>query len=291
LKKRIQPHLRLGEGDVEAVAFIAGDPNRVPRIAEKMKDPVELSRHRGLVSYRAHTPGGVGVTVATSGMGTPSTLIVVEELAKLGAKCIIRIGTCGGVNPQMNTGDVLIPYGAVRDDLCSTNYAPLQYPAVASPEVYQGLLASISTLLPASRVRTGIVWATDIYYDRRDGNPLDLWTRCGVQGIEMESSLLFVFAQTQKIKAGSILACDGNLHRDPKLEQKDESEKSGEQSPLLVEAVDKEIEAAIRAVDSLYSAKGSSMGSHELRSRATTALGGNESLRPEDAKAGRKNNR
>jgi uridine phosphorylase len=277
LKQRIQPHIRLGEGDVEAVAFIAGDPNRVPRIAEKMKDPVELSRYRGLVSYRAYTPGGVGVTVATSGMGTPSALIVVEELAKLGAKCIIRIGTCGGVNPQMNTGDVLVPFGAVRDDLCSTNYAPMSYPAVASPDVYQALLASISALLPANRVRVGIVWSTDIYYDRRDGNPLDVWTRCGVQGIEMESSLLFVFAQTQGIRSGSILACDGNLHRDPKLEQKDESEKSGEQNPLLVEAVDKEIEATIRAVDELYASK--------------TAAVEQRSLPLREARAGRKNNR
>jgi uridine phosphorylase len=277
LKQRIQPHIRLGEGDVEAVAFIAGDPNRVPRIAEKMKDPVELSRYRGLVSYRAYTPGGVGVTVATSGMGTPSALIVVEELAKLGAKCIIRIGTCGGVNPQMNTGDVLVPFGAVRDDLCSTNYAPMPYPAVASPDVYQALFASISALLPANRVRVGIVWSTDIYYDRRDGNPLDVWTRCGVQGIEMESSLLFVFAQTQGIRSGSILACDGNLHRDPKLEQKDESEKSGEQNPLLVEAVDKEIEATIRAVDELYASK--------------TAAVEQRSLPLREARAGRKNNR
>jgi uridine phosphorylase len=277
LKKRIQPHIRLGEGDVEAVAFIAGDPNRVPRIAEKMKDAVELSRYRGLVSCRAYTPGGVGVTVATSGMGTPSALIVIEELAKLGAKCIIRIGTCGGVNPQMNTGDVLVPFGAVRDDLCSTNYAPMPYPAVASPDVYQALLTSISALLPANRVRVGIVWSTDIYYDRRDGNPLDVWTRCGVQGIEMESSLLFVFAQTQGIRSASILACDGNLHRDPKLEQKDESEKSGEQNPLLVEAVDKEIEAAIRAVDRLHASKPAAV---EERS-----------LPPREARAGRKNNR
>lgn len=277
MKKRIQPHIRLGEGDVEAVAFIAGDPNRVPRITERMKDAVELSRYRGLVSYRAYTPGGVGVTVATSGMGTPSALIVVEELAKLGAKCIIRIGTCGGVNPQMNTGDVLVPFGAVRDDLCSTNYAPLPYPAVASPDVYQALLTSILALLPANRIRVGIVWSTDIYYDRRDGNPLDVWTRCGVQGIEMESSLLFVFAQTQGIRSGSILACDGNLHRDPKLEQKDESEKSGEQDPLLVEAVDKEIEATIRAVDRLYASKSAAVEQRSLPLR--------------EARASRKNNR
>ncbi len=253
MKKRIQPHLRLGEGDVNQVVFIAGDPNRVPRIAGKMKDPVELSNHRGLVSFRAYTPKNVPVTIATSGMGTPSTLIVVEELARLGAECIIRIGSCGGVNPDIKTGDVVVPYGAVRDEISSTNYAPMQFPAVASPEIYSALLKEMKELLPNERVYVGIVWSTDIYYNQREDDHLGRWTRAGVQCVEMESSLLFVFAQTKGIRAGSILACDGNLHHNPKGEQKDEKEQSGEQHPLLQEALDKEIEAAIKAVDSLYS--------------------------------------
>lgn len=253
MKKRIQPHLRLGEGDVDQVVFIAGDPNRVPRIANKMKDPIELSSHRGLVSYRAYTPQNVPVTISTSGMGTPSTLIVVEELARLGAKCIIRIGSCGGVNPDIKTGDVVVPYGAVRDEITSTNFAPMQFPAVASPEVYSALLREIEALLPQDRIYVGIVWSTDIYYDQREGDHLRRWTQAGVQCVEMESSLLFVFAQTKGLSAGSILACDGNLHHDPKGEQRDDKEQSGEQDPLLQEALDKEIKATIKAVDSLYS--------------------------------------
>lgn len=255
LKKRIQPHIRLGEGDVAKIVFIAGNPDRIPKIAAKMKDAEELAYYRGLRSYRAFTPKGVEVTIATSGMGTPSTGIVIEELAKLGAEVFIRIGSCGGVNLNVKTGDVVVATGAVRDDLTSSNYAPLAYPAVATPEIYSALLAALKDLLPPDRIHAGIVWSTDIYYDQREGNILDRWTRAQVQCVEMESSLLFVFAQTKGLQAGSILACDGNLHSDPKGEQTDESEASGEQHPLLVEAVSKEIEAAVKAVDELFASK------------------------------------
>ncbi|MFX1577242.1 MAG: nucleoside phosphorylase [Promethearchaeota archaeon] len=252
MKKRIQPHIRLGEGDVADVVFIAGNPDRVPKIAAKMKDAKEIGNYRGLVSYQAYTPKGVEVTVATSGMGTPSTHIVIEELANLGAKIFIRIGSCGGVNPEIKTGDVVVATGAVRDELTGTNYAPLEYPAVATAEIYSSLLTAIWELLPADRIHAGIVWSTDIYYNHRGAHILDQWTRANVQCVEMESSLLFVFAQTRGLQAGSILACDGNLHGDQKGEQKDETEQSGEQNPLLNEAISKEIEAAIKAVDELY---------------------------------------
>jgi uridine phosphorylase len=252
MKKRIQPHIRLGEGDVAEVIFIAGNPDRVPKIAANLKDAEEVGNYRGLVSYRGYTPKGVEVTVATSGMGTPSTHIVTEELAKLGAKVFIRIGSCGGVNPNVKTGDVVVATGAVRDELTSLNYAPIQYPAVATPEIYSALLTAIWGLLPSDRIHSGIVWSSDIYYDQREGGILDRWTRAQVQCVEMESSLLFIFAQTRGLQAGSILACDGNLHSDQKGEQADETEQTGEQNPLLVEAITKEIEAAIIAVDELY---------------------------------------
>lgn len=242
----------MGEGDVADIVFIAGNPDRVPKIAAKMNEPTEIGNYRGLVSYQAFTPKGVEVTIATSGMGTPSTHIVVEELAKLGAKVFIRIGTCGGVNPIIKTGDVIVATGAVRDELTSSNYAPLEYPALATPELYLALLNAIQDLLPPERVHVGIVWSTDIYYDQREEDILRRWTRAQVQSVEMESSLLFVFAQTRGLQAGSILACDGNLHGNQKSEQADEMELSGEQNPLLVEAVQKEIEAAIKAVDILY---------------------------------------
>ena len=80
---------------------------------------------------------------------------------------------------------------------------------------------------------------------------LDIWTRANVKCVEMESSFLFIFAQTRGLEAATIVACDGNLHTGQKVEQSDESEKTGEQDPLMVEAVEKEILATVSAIDKL----------------------------------------
>jgi uridine phosphorylase len=253
LKRRVQPHLRVGEGDVEKVTLIAGNPDRVPIIASKFKDSEEVARYRGFVTYRAYTPeGGIPVTISGTGIGTPSTHICIEELANLGTETIIRIGSCGGIDPSVKTGDVVVPTGCVRDERTSLNYAPLEFPAVATPKWQITLHDEIKKLLPDERVHQGICWTSDVYYLDRMQNVLDLWTRANVKCVEMESSLLYVFATTKGLSAASILACDGNLHGAQKTEQTDESEESGEQNPLLVEAVEKEIEATVNAIDRIY---------------------------------------
>ena len=253
MKRRIQPHLRVGEGDVEKVTLIAGNPDRVPVIASKFKDGEEVARYRGFVTYRAYTPkGGIPVTISGTGIGTPSTHICIEELANLGTETIIRIGSCGGIEPSVKVGDVVVPTGCVRDERTSLNYAPLEFPAVATPEWQITLYDEIKKLLPADRVHQGVCWTSDVYYLDKLKDVLDLWTRANVKCVEMESSLLYVFAATKGLSAASILACDGNLHGAQKTEQTDESEESGEQNPLMVEAVEKEIEATVNAIDRLY---------------------------------------
>ncbi len=252
MKRRIQPHLRVGEGDVEKIVLVSGNPDRVPTIASKMKDEEEVARYRGFVTYRAYTPGGVPVTISGTGIGTPSTHICIEELANLGMEVVIRVGSCGGIDPNVTTGDVVVPTGAIRDERTSLNYAPLEYPAVASPVWHNALYDEILKLLPADRVHRGMCWTSDVYYVNPELNPLDMWTKAQVKCVEMESSFLFVFASTRGIDAASILACDGNLHGAQKSEQTDESEESGEQDPLLVEAVDREIQATVRAIDRIY---------------------------------------
>ncbi len=251
LKKRIQPHLRVGEGDVEKIVVITGNPDRVPVIASRMKDPEEVSRYRGLVTYRAYTPKGNAITISGTGMGVATTHICVEELAKLDCKVILRLGSCGGVDPTVKTGDVVVPTACVRDERASLNYAPMEYPAVASPEWYLALYESISKLLPPDRIHSGINWTSDIYYVNPALNQLDVWTRARVKCVEMEASLLFTFAQTKGLDAAAILSCDGNLHGTQKTEQSSEDEETGEQDPLLVEAIAKSLDALVMAVDKL----------------------------------------
>ena len=252
MKRRVQPHLRVGEGDVEKVTLIAGNPDRVPLIVSQMKDSMEVARYRGFVTYRAYTPGGVPVTISGTGIGTPSTHICLEELTKLGAETFIRIGSCGGIDPLVKTGDVVVPTAAIRDERTSLNYAPIEYPAVASIELQTTLFEEISLLLPPDRVHRGICWTSDVYYVMSGNNQLDIWTRAGVKCVEMESSLLFIFAQTRGLNAATIVVSDGNLHTGQKEEQNDESEKSGEQDPLLLEGTEKEITATLKSIDRLY---------------------------------------
>ncbi|TFG09623.1 nucleoside phosphorylase [Candidatus Thorarchaeota archaeon] len=253
VKRRIQPHLRVGEGDVERVTLIAGNPDRVPKIAAEMKDAEEVARYRGFVTYRAYTPGGIPVTISGTGIGTPSTHICIEELATLGAEVIIRIGSCGGIDPEVVTGDVVVPTGCIRDERTGLNYAPMEYPAVASPRWFQALRREIGQLLPPDRIHTGVCWTSDVYYADRIVDQLEIWTRARVKCVEMESSLVYVFASTHGLEAASILSCDGNLHGAQKGEQEDEAEESGEQNPLLVDAVQKSIQATIAAIDSILS--------------------------------------
>jgi len=252
LKTRVQPHLRVGEGDVEEVVIITGNPDRVPKIAAKFKDAEERSRYRGLVTYHAYTPKGNPVTISGTGMGVASTHICIEELAKLDAKVILRLGSCGGIDPTIVTGDVVVPTGCVRDERASLNYAPIEYPAVASPRWFSALFHEISKLLPPERVYSGINLTTDIYYANPIYDKLDLWTRAKVKCVEMESSLVFTFAQTRGLEAASILSCDGNLHGAQKGEQQDESEQTGEQDPLIIEAIEKSILATANAIDHIY---------------------------------------
>lgn len=251
LKTRVQPHLRVGEGDVEKVVIITGNPDRVPIIASKMRDSEERSRYRGLVTYHAYTPKGTPVTISGTGMGVASTHICIEELANLDAKVIIRLGSCGGIDPAVITGNVVVPTACVRDERASLNYAPIEYPAVASPAWSNALYDEISKLLPSERVHRGICLTTDIYYANPDYDKLDLWTRARVKCVEMESSLVFTFAQTRGLDAASILSCDGNLHGAQKGEQKDESEQTGEQDPRIIEAIEKTVQASIAAIDTI----------------------------------------
>jgi len=252
MKKRVQPHLRVGVDDVEEIVLIAGNPDRVPKIAAKMKDAEEVARYRGFVTYRAYTPKGIPLNISGTGIGTPSTHICVEEFANVGAKTFIRVGSCGGISLDVQTGDVVVPTACVRDERTSLNYAPMEYPAVATPELYAALYDEIKKLLPHDRVHSGICWTSDVYYVGEGNNQLDIWTKAKVKCVEMESSMLYVFAQTKGLQAASILACDGNLHTGQKGEQEDETEETGEQNPLMIEAVEKEIEATISAIDRLY---------------------------------------
>ena len=121
-------HLGVTEADLAGatLAIIPGDPARVQKIAEEMENPVFLASHREYTLYRAELDGKP-VVVCSTGIGGPSTSIAVEELAQLGVRTFLRVGTTGAIQPHVNVGDMIVSTGSVRLDGASLHFAPMEF--------------------------------------------------------------------------------------------------------------------------------------------------------------------
>jgi len=208
---KLQPHIKLET--VDEICFLSGNPDRVPLIASFLENPQKIAEYRGLISYRGVSPRSKTlITILTTGMGCPSTAIVLEEAFNAGAKIFIRIGSTGSLKSgkDMGIGTIFIPHAAIRDEGTSARFVPLSYPAAANPLIYQILLEAARVLQLSPK--KGVVWSTDIYYSK---DPLEFqkWANFGAICVEMESSTLFTFPATKSgdILTGSILTSDGNL--------------------------------------------------------------------------------
>ncbi len=209
-------------GDIAKFAFLCGDPARVERIASGWKDVRWVCRVR---EYTIATGwlDGVEMTAASTGIGAPSTAIVVEELAHLGARTFIRIGNSGGLAPALELGDLVVTTAAIRDDGTSRSYVVPEFPAASHFEVTQALV-SAAERTPA-RCHSGITWSFDAFYARNAsvdaegqyrsmgyGNywPSHLEARIrdiqatGALNCEMESGVLLTLAGLFGLRAGCI---------------------------------------------------------------------------------------
>ena len=158
-----QPLTGLRPGDTAQHVFLCGDPARVARIAESwsgVETVADVREYRVLSGER----DGVRLTAASTGIGAPSTAILLEELAKLGGHTFVRIGNSGGLDPTLELGDLAITTGAVRDDGTSKSYVVPEYPAVASFDVVGALVAAARAL--GARFATGVTWSLDAFYAR-----------------------------------------------------------------------------------------------------------------------------
>ena len=125
-------HVRLDRGDVGRVALLPGDPGRVAKIAERLTGAKDLGTNREYAAYGGKA-GGEKVVVVSTGIGGPATAIAVEELARLGVKVMIRVGTCGAIQSSIKVGSLIIADAAVRMDGTSLQYVRAGYPAAATP--------------------------------------------------------------------------------------------------------------------------------------------------------------
>ena len=190
-----QIHLRAEEGDYAPLVLLPGDPNRATRVAEMLDGGLEKTRrvndHRLLLGYTG-TYKGVPVSVQTSGIGTPSLSIVVEELLRLGAQRLIRIGTCGGIGRGIRTGDLVVATAAAPVDGSTRTYLHGEpYAPAADFDLTRALVdgARDRGLEPF----IGPVASVDVFYNP-DEDYASRWRARGVLAFEMEAAALFFLA-------------------------------------------------------------------------------------------------
>lgn len=190
-----QIHLRAEPGDYAPLVLLPGDPNRATRIAGLFDGGLTAARtvneHRGLLGYTG-TWEGVPVSVQTTGMGTPSFSIVVEELLRLGATRLVRVGTCGGIGRGIHTGDLVVATGAVPMDGATRTYLHGD-PFAPVPDF--GLTRSLVDAAAAEGVTAyvGPVATVDVFYNP-DEDYVTKWRSRGILGFEMEAAALFYLA-------------------------------------------------------------------------------------------------
>ncbi|MEV6927399.1 nucleoside phosphorylase [Dactylosporangium sp. NPDC051485] len=215
----------LGDITTDAqTALITGDPDRVPLLAEDLGTVKTTWTKRGYVCAEVWT-ADEPILVCSTGIGGPTTAIVVEELAQLGVSRLIRVGTCGSMQAKVRAGHIVISSGAVRDEGTSHQYLPPEYPAVPS----FALLRAVADAAEAEGAphHVGITHCKDAYYaEKPDGFPrADDWRKrwaelrsAGVLATEMEAAVLFAVAAVRgPLAAALFVAVDSTLSPDETL--------------------------------------------------------------------------
>lgn len=229
-----QPHLHCVEKDVNDYCIVVGDPGRVLRIVEKLSNVKKVSEYRGYRVYNGEFKG-VPITVASTGIGGPSAAIAVEELIKCGAKTIIRVGSGGVMQKEINTGDLIISTGVCKEEKGTQEYVPAGFAAVPNYDVLNALIESAKEL--GHKFYYGITMCCDAFYAEKHRKLMKEWGSMGVIGSEMESSMVFTLAQLRGVRAGMIFYTGLNVvkKQGPKDIAKQQKERmAGESRAVMV---------------------------------------------------------
>ena len=239
-------HLRCTAEDIGKYVILAGDPGRVPAIAALFDGAKQIAYNREYNIYTG-TLCGVKVTACSTGIGGPSTAIAVEELHHCGADTFIRTGTCGGIELNVKSGDIVVATGAIRYEHTSMEYAPLEFPAVADLDVAAALRDASLEL--GNATHTGVVQCKDSFYGQHspEKSPVyyelqqkwESWKRLGVKASEMESAALFVIGAALGCRCGSCFHVVWNQEREKAGLDQDMSEDTSMAVRVAVEAMKK----------------------------------------------------
>lgn len=223
-ENELMHHIRCKAGDVGRYVLLPGDPGRVPKIAAWLDDAKHVQTNREYEIWTGYLDGEK-VSVMSTGMGGPSAAIGVEELKMIGADTFIRIGTCGGIDPSLEPGCLIIPTGAIRKDGTGKEYVPVEFPAVPDFTLTCALKEAAVTLGYPHAL--GVVECKDSYYGQHAPERMpvkhellqkwEAWKMAGALGSEMESSTLFVVSSVLRARCATVLLLCRNREREDSL--------------------------------------------------------------------------
>jgi len=227
--------IRASSDDIASRVIIAGDPARVEQLSYFLEGARIVNRNRGLIIYTGKYKGKE-VTIATHGIGSPSAAIVIEELIALGAKVIIRLGTCGGMIKELRKGDFVIVTGAAYYYGGGTigMYVPgACMPTAPHPEVVSALIDEARR--HGVKFMIGPVFSSDAFY-AEDVEFVDKWVKRGIIAVEMECAVLFSLGWMRGIKTGALLIVSNSLviEEEKDMATADELRKSVEKAGKIV---------------------------------------------------------
>lgn len=201
-------NLKIDPKELPKRVIVCGDPKRAARIASKLDNHRQLAENREYHSYAGEWKG-TEVAVVSHGVGSPGAAVCFEELAKGGVEVVIRVGTAGSYQQEIQPGSLVISSATVRQDGLTSQLVPPGFPAVADRRVADALAAAAQSSDSGLSIAEGITLTLDVFYSGVLEFPHKLYQKAGVLAVEMENSALFVIASLRGMKAGAILAIDG----------------------------------------------------------------------------------
>lgn len=197
-----QAHIRLDETINSRIAIMPGDPKRIDIIAKYLEDVKQLEYNREYRSIIGKYKGENVIAIST-GMGGSSVSIAVEELKNIGVKIMMRVGSAGALQNNINIGDLIICEGAVREDGASNTYIDSKYPAVPD---YRLLKHCVDIAKENNfEYHTGIVLSHESFYHDEDEEESIKWSKKGIIGSDFETAALFTVGRLRNIYTASIL--------------------------------------------------------------------------------------
>ena len=234
----ILPLTGLPVGRLPESVIVCGDPARATKTADLLENAELLSENREYRCYSGRFAGNE-VAVCSHGIGAPGAAIAFEELIAAGASRLVRVGTCGGLHPDLKPGDLVIVNAAVDNTGYGRETVPPGYPASADPALTLGLVRAAR--LNGHPYRTGIDLTRDNFYRGVDlATTIDyqVMYEANVLTVEMECSALFIVGALRKVQTAAILVVDGNVLAAPEMmstyKPKEQAVKDGVKNALHI---------------------------------------------------------